>query len=189
MRTFAEVGESTLCISSYVSVLKFGDEFAFVGLSFGCKVSKRICFAYLTAYERLFALLNLLHLLLYNGQVGFFNSLTISGKHIVVEPVFDCRTYTELNTRVEFLQSLCHKVRGGVPEGMFGFSIVPFMQTDMAVFVDRLGEIYLLPILFPCLWFVVRGFCFPFLRWVRGCFNSCCKHFLCKSLTNVFCYL
>ena len=68
-----------------------------------------------------------MHLFLYLLQVTFFDDNACGQLYIVVKPVFDGRSYAELHPGVEFLQSLCHKVRRGMPEGVFCLRLVPFV--------------------------------------------------------------
>ena len=73
------------------------------------------------------------HFLLDLHQIFLLDSNTFSRVHVIVETIFNSRTDTELDIRVNSLQSFCHKVCRWVPESMASLFIVPCIQLNLGV--------------------------------------------------------
>ena len=142
MRTAAEVGERALRISGDMAVLQFGDQFAFICLPLVAKSLEGIGLGDGLLHERFFLRTQFHHLVLNGGKAGVVDDHALGGHHVIVESVLDSRSYTELDTRIEFLQRLGHEVRRGVPESVLRFGIVPLVQLNSRIGLDGLVELY-----------------------------------------------
>ena len=80
------------------------------------------------------------HLLLDIGQIGVGDGLAAE-VDIIVEAVFHGGTDAKLDPGIQGLESLCHKMGGGVPENALGLVVFPLEETDLAVFHDRAGDV------------------------------------------------
>ena len=133
--TAAQVGERTLGVGGYVAVLKFADKLALVLLVAVAKHFHRIGFGYVGSDNRLFLLSELNHLGFDFGEVGGCYGVTV-GVDVVVESVFNGRSYTELHARVELLESFGEKVGRTVPESVLAFRVIPLEEFYFGVIVD-----------------------------------------------------
>ena len=147
VRTATEVGEVTLCIGSDRTVFQvLIDMFALVGLTVGSKLLQGISLSHLTAHHRLLLASQFLHLVLDLSEVAFPDLLAIRQQHIIEEAVLDGRTESELDARIELLQSLSQQVCAGVPEGVLTFLILPFVEGKGSILHDGTVQLHCLPI-------------------------------------------
>ena len=108
VRTLTQIGEITLRIGGDMTVLQLGDQFAFITLSFVAEGLQGIFFGDRTFLKLLFLGAQLHHLVLNGCKTGVVDHHALRRHHIVIEPVLDSRTDTELNTRIQLLQRLRH---------------------------------------------------------------------------------
>ena len=109
MRATAQISKCTLRISCDVTVFQFGNQLAFISFSTVTKHLQSICLGNVLSDNRFFLSHQFSHLFLNGRQVSFLDS-RFTRVHIIVETVFDSRTYTELDARIEFLQSFGQQV-------------------------------------------------------------------------------
>ena len=118
-----------------MSVLKFADEFALVGLVAVAKHLECIRLGDVFADDGFLACYEFLHLLLDLREV-FGGDLVFSRIDVVVESVFDGRSDTELYAGVQFLKGFGEEVGRRVPESVLAFGVVPFEELDGGVFAN-----------------------------------------------------
>ncbi len=135
VRTAAQVGERTLGVGGYVTVLKLADQLALVLLVALAKHFHRIGFCYVGSDNGLFLLGEFSHLGLDLGEVGGGYGVTV-GVDVVVESVFNGRAYAELHARVELLESFGEKVGRTVPESVLAFRVIPLEEFYFGVVID-----------------------------------------------------
>ena len=136
VRSTAEVGEATLRVGGDVTVFEVGNEFVLVGLSAIAEEFECIRLGNGSALHSFFPLGDFDHFLFDLGEVFFADHDTLGGHHIIVESVFDGGTDTKLGAGPEFLNGFSHEVGRGVPEGVFAFGVLPFVEGDFGVFSD-----------------------------------------------------
>ena len=139
MRSTAQVGEIALSIGGDVSVLEFGNKLTLERLSVVSEELERIGLADVAAHHSFFSCHEFIHFLFYLLEIGTGYSV-LTRVDVIVEPVFNSRTYTELNALIKFLQSLGQQVRRSVPEGVLAFGVVPLEEAYFAIVVD--GTVY-----------------------------------------------
>ena len=61
---------------------------------------------------------------------------------VVVEAVFDGRADTELDARIERLEGFGQQVGRGVPEGVLALFVLPFVEFDRGVLLDRAHHVH-----------------------------------------------
>ena len=108
MRTTTQIGEISVRIEADRPVLETLDQLHLILIALLGVGLQGLGLAHLAATNLLFRPSQLLHLLLDLGQITFGDGHR--RVHIVVEPVFDARSDTELNARIECFQRLCHQV-------------------------------------------------------------------------------
>ena len=135
MGTLTEVGEITLGVGSDLTVLEFGNQLTFITLSCVTEGFEGISFADLGAHDGLFAFLNLRDLRFDCLKIRILDDYSLGGHHIIIKTVFNCRADTELDTRIEFLERLCHQVRGRMPKGMFRLLVFPLESLHATVLI------------------------------------------------------
>ena len=79
---------------------------------------------------------------LFNGRQVTFLNHSLTRIYIIIESVFDSRTDTELNARIQFLQCLSQQVCTCMPEGMLSLFVFPFIKNEVCIFVDRTIQIH-----------------------------------------------
>ena len=137
MRTTTEVCEVTLGIGSDRAILQvLIDMFTLIGLTIGGEFLQGIGFCHLAAHHRFLFTGQFLHFVLNLRKVTFLDLLTIGQQHIIEEAILDSWSETELDARIQLLQSLCQQVRTGMPEGMLSFLIIPFIESNRCILVD-----------------------------------------------------
>ncbi len=109
MRSAAEVCERAVLIICNGSVLKLADEFAFVLVALLGEVLHSLVLGHVDSLEFLFRACKFQHLLLDLRQVRVRN-LVSAEIHVIIEAVLDCRTDTELDSRIERLERLGEKM-------------------------------------------------------------------------------
>ena len=164
VRATAQVGKCTLRISCDVAVFQFGNQLAFISFSTVTKHLQSICLGNVLSDNRFFLSHQFSHLFLNGRQVSFLDS-RFTRVHIIVETVFDSRTYTELDARIEFLQSFGQQVGTGMPKGMLTLLILPFIKNHFSVLHDRTPQI------------------------INFSVHATSQHVLCQSRTDAFCNL
>ena len=137
-----------------MAILKFGNQFALEGLTFGGKLLEHLVLRHVTAHDGLLLAGQFEHLLLDLREVGLLDVLTIGRHYVIVEAILDGRTDTELDAGIEFLQSLGEQVGRRVPERMLALLGIPFVEIDVRIasngacqvphFVAHLGNEYIL---------------------------------------------
>ena len=142
VRTLTQIGEVTLCISGYMTVLQLRNQLTFITLSFVAKRFQCLCLGDGFLHQCLFLRAQLVHLVLDSRKVRILDNYALRRHHVVIESVLNSRTDTELNARIQLLQRLCHQVRTGVPESMLCLRIIPFMQLDRAILGNGIIELY-----------------------------------------------
>ena len=115
---------------------------ALVGLSVGSKLLQGVGLSYLLANHRLFLASQFLHLCLNLGEVTLLDHLAILQQDIIEETILDSRSKTELNARIQLLQSLCQQMGGGVPEGMLTLLVVELVKLNRCVLIDGTVQLY-----------------------------------------------
>ena len=109
MRTTAQVGEISILIESDGAVLEFLYKLALVLIALLGEIPERILLAYFGAHEVLLPAGQFQHLVL-DGLQFRLGELVSTEIDIIIEAVLDCRTDSELDARIEGLESLGHKV-------------------------------------------------------------------------------
>ncbi len=109
VRSAAEVGEVAVLVEGDGAVLEVADEFALVLVALLGEVLESLGLADLGAYELLLLAGELDHLVLDGLEFGL-NELMAAEIDVIVESVLDCRSDTELDARIESLESFCHKM-------------------------------------------------------------------------------
>ena len=140
MRTAAQVGECAVGVERNRAVLEVGDELDLVLVALLGEGLEGLGFRDLAPYERLLVAGELLHLLLDARQVG----LGDGGRrvYVVVEAVFDGGADTELDARIERLERFGQQVRRGVPEGVLALFVVPFVEFDGGILLNRAHHVH-----------------------------------------------
>ncbi len=136
VRTTAQVGECTLRIGGDMSVFQFGNQFALIGFSTVAELLQRIRFRNVFSYYGLFLGCQFRHFRFDSRQVRLFDCC-FARIYIIVESVFDGRTDTELDARIELLQSFGQQVGAGVPEGMLSLFVFPLVEHKLCILFDR----------------------------------------------------
>ena len=139
MRTAAEVGEGTVGVERNRSVLQVAYKFALVLVALLGELRESVGFRHLRAHHRLLVAGQFDHLRLDFRKVRFENRRRRID--VVVESLLDSRTDTELDARVESLQSLGEQVRRRVPESVLALGIVPFEEFNRGILLDRTRQI------------------------------------------------
>ena len=83
---------------------------ALVGLSVGSKLLQGFGLRHFTTNDGLLLASQFLHLSLNLGEVALLDHLAVFQQHIIEESVLDSRSETELDARIQLLQSLCQQV-------------------------------------------------------------------------------
>ena len=135
-----QIGKVALRVESDGSVGQIAYQFSFVFVAFFTEKFQCIGLADICTYDGCFAGCQFGHFVFDDRQVGFLDDC-FARIHVVVETVFDSRADTEFYTRIEFLECFGHEVGRTVPVGMFTFFVVPFIENDVRIAVDRAGEI------------------------------------------------
>ena len=110
MRSATKVGKGTVLIVGNRSIFKLADELALVLVTLVGEILHSLSLGNIDSLEVFLGSGKLDDFLFDLWKVGLGNLIAIE-VHIIVETVFNCRTYTELHTRIERLESLCHKMR------------------------------------------------------------------------------
>ena len=140
MRAAAKVGEVAVLVICDGAVLKLVYEFHLVLVAFCGEVLQGVSLAYVNSLVLFLAGCEFQHLLLDLGKVGICDLLAAE-VHVVIKSVLDGRADTKLDSGVQGLQSLCHKMGRGVPENPLGVVAVPLEQRYRSVLVDRAVQI------------------------------------------------
>ncbi len=133
--TAAEVRERAVGVERDGAVLQVGDQLHLVLVALGGEGLQRLGFRHLAADELLLVARELLHLLFDGRQVGLGDRRRRID--IVVEAVLDGGADAELDARVERLERFGQQVRRGVPEGVLALGVVPLVEFDRGVLLDR----------------------------------------------------
>ena len=111
MRATTEIGEVTLGIGGDGTVFKILlDVLALVSLTVSSKLLQSLCLRHLTTNHRLFLASQFLHLCFNLWEIALLDALAVLQQHIIEETILDSRSETELNARIQLLQSLCQQV-------------------------------------------------------------------------------
>ena len=107
----AQVGKIAVCVEGNGSVLKFADELAFVlvtlcGESFHCLLFRNL------ATDKLFVLACKFNHLVLDGLQFCLRQLPASEIDVIVATVLNCRTDSELDSRIQSLKGFCHQMGG-----------------------------------------------------------------------------
>ena len=135
VRAAAQVGERAVRVERNRAVFQVGYQFDFIGVAFFREIFQGFGFRDFAAHQFFLVARKFLHLLFYLFQVGF--RYRRRAVHVVVEAVFDGRAYAEFDARIEGFQRFGQQVRRRVPECVFAFGVVPFVESDRSVFFDR----------------------------------------------------
>ena len=147
MRTTTEVGKVTLCIGGDGTVFKvLLNVLALVGLAVGSKLLQGIGLGHLLANHCFFLGSQLLHFFFNLGKIALLDHFAVGQQHIIEESILDSRSETKLNARIQLLQSLGQQVCRCVPEGMLTLLVVPLIERNGSVLVDRTVQLYSLTI-------------------------------------------
>ena len=141
VRTTAKVGERTLSISSDCTVFQFRNQLTLVSFATVAEHLQSICLRDFLTNECFLLGSQFSHLLFDSSQIAFLDSC-FTWIYIIVETAFDSRTDTELDTRIEFLQSFCQQVSTCVPKSMLTFCIIPLIKYNTSIFIDRTRQIH-----------------------------------------------
>ena len=123
-----------------MSVFQFRNQLALISLTSLTKHLQGIFLGNAGTDQCFFLCSQFCHFLFDSRQVTFLDHC-ISRIYIVIESVLDSRTDTELNARVQFLQSFCQQMGTCMPERMLSLFIFPLIQYEIRIFVNRSSQI------------------------------------------------
>ena len=164
VRTPAKVGECTLGISRDMTIFQLGNQLTFVGLASFTKHLQGISLGNIPTDQCLLLGCQFRHLR-FNGRKVRLLDDGFARIYIIVETIFNCRSDTELDARIEFLQRFGKQVGACMPESMLTFLIVPFVEHDRSIVLNRTRQV------------------------VSFAIHSASQHILCQPRTYTFCYL
>ena len=165
VRTTAEVGVSALSVFCDCAVFEFGDEFTLVVVALGLKIFERVSLCHFLADVGVVLTGDFHHLLLNRREVLVGDNLSSGQLHIVIETIFERGTDAKLGAGVQLFQRLSHKVSRRMTEGMLALVVVPLVEHQRTILVDR-----------PC------GI-------PRSAIECSRQYFLCKAVAQSLCYV
>ena len=109
MRTTTQIGKCTLCISCNLTVFQFIDQLNFILFASVAKHLQSISLGNICTNNSFFLCYQFHHLGFDSSKITVFNN-SFTRIYVIVESIFNGRTDTEFNARVQLLQSFSHQV-------------------------------------------------------------------------------
>ena len=132
----AKIGKRTLSIRSDMTIFQFGNQFTFISFSTITKHFQCIRLCYIRTNHGFLLCDQFSHFSFNSRQISLFNN-SLSRVNIIIETIFNSRTYTKLYSRIEFLQRFCQQVRTRMPESVLPLFIFPFIKYYRSIFFNR----------------------------------------------------
>ena len=110
MRATAQIREAALRISRDCTILQLADQLSLINLATITEHLHGVSFRNILTFDLLFLSDQFRHLSLNRGEIALLDH-GLTRIYIIIETIFNCRADTELDTRIQLLQSLRHQVR------------------------------------------------------------------------------